>query len=205
MAENQLFFIEAWFASCIILGCERSLHKEVRMPSKLTLSDHPLHPMLTGFPILFYAASFISFVTYYINGNIFWFQLAYTAAVAGALTALIILVPALSELSIAPRTRNKQAHRSGSVHLSLEFAAMILFSFAIWLHADKWDLIMPDVASAIPITGMGLGLSFLAGFFGWDLGRGFIVRSEGHRIGEELPRQKRQRLKPSYQGHVTRF
>ena len=136
--------------------------------SRVKLFGHPIHPMLVGFPMVFYTATVAAFLLYQLNSELFWFRVGHLANKAGVATAVIAAVPGLLDwlLSIP---RGTAAHRTGLRHLLLSLAALALFSLTGILNAGKWDETGADIRAGLALALLGLGLTIAAGFHGWSL------------------------------------
>jgi len=138
------------------------------MKSKVTMAKHPLHPMLVGFPIAFYTAAMLAFVAYAVNGDSFWFRLAYTSNIAGVVMAFFAAVPGIIDWLLAIPKHNP-AKRTAFTHMLLNSIALICFSLNWWLQSGKWNDEQPNATGSIFLTVLGLGFTFASGFLGWSL------------------------------------
>jgi len=155
---------------------------------------NPLQPMLILFPIIFFIATFISFLTYQIYAKVFWFHLGYTANVAGVLTALVALFPAVTAWwSETPNHPYEQ--KEGMLYVSFTGLSILLFVVDLWMEADQWDLHSPIVGAATFVAGFGLISAFVAAYFGWDLEQKYEVSEEVSQLDEN---SRGTPLRPSY-------
>jgi uncharacterized membrane protein len=154
------------------------------MYSKLKLLGHPLHPMLVAFPIALYTAAFVAYAVYAWQGDPFWFQVAFTANVAGVVTALVTAVPGFVDWAFGI-PNGHSAKKVGTLHMSLNLAALALFAVNALTLWEQWGAAAPDSKWALVLSGLGVLATVGAGYFGYEL----IQR---HHVGVDLtPEQQR--------------
>ncbi len=148
------------------------------MKSKMRLSDHPLHPMLVGFPIAYYIASFIGYSVYANNSEVFWFKFGYVANIAGVVFAILAAVPGMVDwLYVIPK--QAKAKDVGMYHMVLNVSALILFAANWGILSGQWNAFEPQLYQAVLVTGLGVILTGVAGYLGGEL----VNR---HKIGVDL-------------------
>ncbi|RJQ77886.1 MAG: DUF2231 domain-containing protein [Desulfobacteraceae bacterium] len=138
------------------------------MYSKIKIFGHPLHPMLVSFPIAFYTATLVAFITYAATGNIFWFRLAYTANAAGVVMALVAALPGFLDWLLGIPDKS-QAKKHGLQHMLLNVSALAFFAINLWLYSGQWNAPRPAAALSILLPAIGFVLTLMAGYFGWTL------------------------------------
>jgi uncharacterized membrane protein len=138
------------------------------MYSKVNIAGHPLHPMLVAFPIAFYTATLVAFIVYAVNGNPFWFRLAYTANAAGVIMALVAAIPGFLDW-YKGIPKNTGAKKHGLQHMALNVSALILFALTLWLNSGQWAAAQPQTTLSILLPAIGFILTLLAGSLGWTL------------------------------------
>jgi uncharacterized membrane protein len=139
--------------------------------SRVTLAGHPVHPMLVGFPVAFYTATFVGFVIFATTGDPFWYRVAYVANVAGVVMAVVAAIPGFLDWThgIPERT---EAKRDGAIHMMFNVAALLMFTINLTVGAGGWHQADPGTALAfVPIVLSFLGVVFTlcAGWFGWRM------------------------------------
>lgn len=139
------------------------------MLSKARIGSHPLHPMLIALPITSYVATFVSLIAYAMTGDPFWFRLALWANLAGVVTAILAAIPGTVDyLTVVPR--RTVAKRTGAVHAIANVAALALFAINLFLLYDVYgDYEALSLAGPLILTGAGVLLTMIAGFFGWEM------------------------------------
>lgn len=156
------------------------------MYSKIKIAGHPLHAMLVPFPVAFYTATLVCFITYACNMDIFWFKVALKANWAGAATAALAALPGFIDWLNIPKI--KKAKKTGLSHMLCNVTALLLFSLNIYIQCQHMDELQPSATMAIIITGAGFVLTLIAGFLGWSL-------VQKHHIGVSLT-EEQQKIDP---------
>ncbi len=139
------------------------------MLSKARIGSHPLHPMLVAIPITSYLATFASLAGLAATHDPFWFRVALWANLVGVVSALVAAVPgAVDLLMVVPR--RTVARRTGVVHAIANVTALALFAinlvFISEAHGGGKSL---NVTASLIITGAGVLVTLLAGWFGWEM------------------------------------
>lgn len=154
------------------------------MLSKARIGSHPLHPMLIAIPVTSYLATFAALVGLAVSRDPFWFRVALWANLVGVISALVAAVPGAVDLyGLVPR--RTVARRTGMVHAIANVAALVLFAINLYLMADAYgDGDALNRTAALILTGGGVLLTALAGWFGWEM-------VQRHHIGviEQPPRR----------------
>jgi uncharacterized membrane protein len=138
------------------------------MYSKINIAGHPLHPMLVSFPIAFYTATLVAFITYAATANPFWFRLAYTANAAGVIMALVAAIPGFLDWMLGI-PKNTDAKKHGLQHMLLNVSALFLFAITLWLNSGQWAAAQPLARWSILLPAIGFILTLMAGYLGWTL------------------------------------
>lgn len=139
------------------------------MYSRAKILGHPIHPMLVGFPIAFYTATFVALIIYGAAGGAFWFRAALWANLAGVVMAIVAAVPGFIDwaLGVPAKTRAKTV---GRIHLGANLGALALFIINLIVQFGRWQAGEPAAtALGIVLTGFGLALTVAAGALGWTL------------------------------------
>lgn len=141
--------------------------------SAVTVSGHPLHPMLVTFPIAFLTAALPSDVAFLYLGDAFWARLSLWLLGAGTLMGTLAGIAGTVELLSIPGIRRRVAAWNHFV-VSVMLLAV---SFANW----AWRL--QDIEAAVAPWGLAMSALTLAlvVFAGW-LGGGLVFE---HQIGVE--------------------
>lgn len=148
------------------------------METKIKLAGHPVHPMLTAFPIAFYTATLACFIVYSCTKNVFWFQVALVANIAGVGSALVAAVPGLIDWLYLPN--NSEAKTTGSLHLLLNSTALFLFGTNAFMQYPKWNVATSDSTWAIILSACGMVCTIAAGYQGWKM-------VQTHHVGIDIP------------------
>jgi uncharacterized membrane protein len=132
--------------------------------SKVSIAGHPLHPMLVGFPIVFFVSNLATDIAYARTANLFWATASVWLLGAGLVmavpTALAGLVDFLSEARI-------RALRPAWLHLVGNVTAVALSAANFLVH-------MRDGAAGVVPLGLALSaavtlLLLFNGWMGWEM------------------------------------
>lgn len=138
------------------------------MYSKAKLFGHPLHVMLVSFPVAFYTAAFLSYVTYNYTANIFWFQAGVIANIAGVIMGLVAAIPGFIDWNWGI-PKNTEAKKTGMIHMVLNIVTILAFAISAWINYPKMYEAFPTLGATLFLTGVGFVLLLVAGFYGWTL------------------------------------
>src|SRR5690606_3130172 len=143
------------------------------MRSKANIKGHPIHPILIGFPIAFFAGTFIFDGLGFLNNEPAFLQTGYYLEIAGIITALLAAVPGSIDYfyTVPP---DSSAKKRGALHGMLNIGIVILFCVALYLRDDPTGF---EIALALEFTGLVLLL-----FTGW-MGGTLVYRNQ---IGVDL-------------------
>ncbi|WP_086561593.1 DUF2231 domain-containing protein [Streptomyces africanus] len=144
------------------------------MYSKITVTGHPVHPMLVGFPIASYTGTLVGFAVYASNGQQFWLNLAIALNIAGVGTALLAALPGIADLAFGI-PRRSAARTVGIAHGGLNVAALGLFGASLGVYATHWDGPATGVTPGLALSSAGLACTLAAGFLGWTLVQDYHV------------------------------
>src|SRR6187397_1390437 len=153
------------------------------MLSKARIGSHPLHPMLIAIPVTMYLATFGALVGLALTHDPFWFRAALWANLIGVASALLAAIPgAVDLLTLVPR--RTVARRTGVAHAIANVAALVLFAISLYLLADSRGGEALNLTAALVLTGGGVVLTAVAGWFGWEM-------VQRHHVGviEQPPRR----------------
>jgi len=139
------------------------------MLSKARIGSHPLHPMLIAVPITSYLATCGALVGLVATRDPFWFRVALWANAVGVVSALVAAIPgAIDLLTVVPgRT---VARKTGVTHAIANVTALVLFAINLYLMADaRGDQEPLNTTAALALTGGGVLVTLIAGWFGWEM------------------------------------
>jgi uncharacterized membrane protein len=162
------------------------------MYSKVKILGHPVHPMLVAYPIAFYTSTLVAYLIFVTvsAGDYFWMKLAIAANVAGVVMAVVAALPGFVDWATGIPS-GTPAKRHGTIHLSLNLTALVLFAINAIAHLDKWNhTIHPHTAIGIVISLLGVGCTIAAGYFGWTM-----VQTDG--VGVDLAADHESHLNPA--------
>lgn len=139
------------------------------MLSKARIGSHSLHPMLIAVPVTAYLATLASLIALAATRDPFWFRVALWANMVGVGGALIAAVPGAIDL-VAVVPRRSIARKTGVFHALTNVAALALFAINLYLISDAYaDREGYNLTAGLVLTGGGVLLTFIAGWFGWEM------------------------------------
>jgi uncharacterized membrane protein len=139
------------------------------MLSKARIGSHPLHPMMIAIPITSYLATFGSLVGLAYTHDPFWFRVALWANAVGVASALLAAIPGAIDLVAAVPARTV-ARKTGVTHAIANVTALVLFAINLYLMADaRGDREPLNTTAALALTGGGVLVTLIAGWFGWEM------------------------------------
>jgi uncharacterized membrane protein len=168
------------------------------MYSKVKIAGHPVHPMLVAFPVASYTGTLAAFAVYAANSHQFWLNLAIALNVAGVCGAALAALPGLADWALGI-PRGSAAKKIGLVHAGLNVAALGLFLAAVASYESHWNGPPASATLGLVLSAIGVGLTLMAGFFGWMLVQDYHV---GVRLApeQELAEPAVQHTGPSMPG-----
>jgi uncharacterized membrane protein len=137
------------------------------MKSKVKIAGHPVHPMLIAYPVAFYTATVVCYITYNSNQDPFWFKVAVVANIAGVIMAAVAAIPGFIDWLYIPS--DSPAKKTGLFHMICNVIALVCFAIPAFIECKQFDNSTPDLGIAIPLTVIGFIITLAAGFLGWTL------------------------------------
>lgn len=132
------------------------------MQGKATLADHPIHPMLVGFPIGFFGAVLVSDVISIWGNPAFWPRVATWLIAFGVIGALVAAVFGFIDYLSAPMSA--PVKRTATTHMILNLAVVAFYIAAFFVrYAD------PVSTLGYVLTYVGLGTLVASGWYGGHL------------------------------------
>lgn len=156
------------------------------MYSKIKIFGHPVHPMLVAFPVAFYTAAMVCFIVYNINADAFWFKMGLAANIAGVGMAILAAIPGFIDWLNIPK--DSPAKKTGATHFIFNDIALILFAVNLFMIYNQWNVAVPELYYALPLTTAGFACTIAAGFLGWTL-----VQKHHVGIGHHLHEMKNEK------------
>jgi uncharacterized membrane protein len=139
------------------------------MLSKARIGSHPLHPMLIAIPITSYLATFGSLLALLGTHDPFWFRVALWANIVGVVGAVLAAIPGTIDL-VAVVPRGTVAFRTGIIHAVANVVALLFFSVNLAFLSTAYGAgEAPNLPASLVVTGAGLLVTMVAGFFGWEM------------------------------------
>jgi nitrite reductase/ring-hydroxylating ferredoxin subunit/uncharacterized membrane protein len=138
------------------------------MRSKANIKNHPLHPILVGFPIAFFAGTLFFDMLGLLQPDVYIEKTAFYLNIGGIATGLLAAIPGITDyrFTVPPHSSaKKRAVKHGIINTSV----IILFVLAIILKKDQTA--KPII---IGIEAIGITLLLIAGWLGGTL----VVRNQ---------------------------
>lgn len=139
------------------------------MKSKANIKSHPLHPILVGFPIAFFAGTLFFDILALMQSGLYMERSAFYLNIGGIATGLLAAIPGLIDFhyTVPPHSSaKKRAVKHGIINTSV----IILFVLAIILRKDQTG----NRLIIIGIEAVGIGLLTIAGWLGGTL----VIRNQ---------------------------
>jgi uncharacterized membrane protein len=154
------------------------------MYAKVKIAGHPLHPMLVGFPVALYTTAFGCFLAYALGAPALWFQIGVYANFGGVIMAAIAALPGFVDWMFGVPS-GTPAKATGLMHMAANVSALIFFGLNLAMQWEHRLEHLPLAGMAVVLTGVGVVLTVVAGFFGWKM-------VQTHHVGVDLtPEQER--------------
>lgn len=132
--------------------------------STAKIGDHPIHPMIIPFPIVFFVSTFAADVVYLMNGDAGWARASVWLLGAGLVMALVAALAGFADFF---GDRRVQKISDAWQHMIGNLAAVVLAAVNLYLRYE-------DPAGSIAPTGVALSgvvvlLLLFNGWKGWNL------------------------------------
>jgi uncharacterized membrane protein/nitrite reductase/ring-hydroxylating ferredoxin subunit len=134
------------------------------MRSKANIKSHPLHPILVGFPIAFFAGTIFFDILALLQPDIYIEKTAFYLNIGGIATGLLAAVPGIIDYhyTVPPHS---SAKKRATTHGLINVCVIILFALALILRKDettnKLIIICPET--------IGIFLLAISGWLGGTL------------------------------------
>lgn len=138
------------------------------MYSKVKILGRAVHPMLVSFPIVFYTAAFVCFCLFQSTNNIFWYRVAFISNLTGVVAAVAAAIPGAIDLFFGV-PKNSEPSKRGYLHASLNVTALLFFVANLYLVWGTFNVAVDPNTVNIIVTGIGFGLTVIAGYQGHTL------------------------------------
>jgi len=135
------------------------------MTSPANIREHPIHPMLVGFPIALWIFSLICDIFYHAGSQSeFWKSAAFYLMAAGIVTALLAAIPGFIDYLSITELRTKKI---ATTHMILNLVIVALFLFNLGMRykgaasAEMFEVVLSVVAIALLAVSGWLGGSLV--------------------------------------------
>jgi len=134
------------------------------MNTPASVRDHPMHPMLVGFPIALWIFSLVCDIIYYTGAHdAFWKAVAFYSIAGGIIGALLAAIPGFIDyLSLRDRAVKKVA----TTHMVLNLVVVALFLFNLGI---RYNATPSSEMLGVALSILAIGMLFVSGWLGGTL------------------------------------
>ena len=145
------------------------------MNTPASFRKHPIHPMLTAFPIGLWGFSLVCDAVYHFGtSNTFWKGVAFYAIGAGIIGGLLAAIPGFVDyLSLT----DPRATRIATVHLALNLIVIVMFIFNLGI---RYNALPSTGTLETLLSAIAIGVLCVSGWLG-----GALVFE--HHVGVSMP------------------
>lgn len=140
------------------------------------LFGHPVHPMLTDFPIALWSTSLLGDIAAAWLGQMAYRELAFWALTLGLIIAVPTIVAGLIDFAAIPQGHTATA--AATWHMWSMLSAATAYGGSLIVHLGRFYLSRSAMWMSIGLSALGLVLLTVGGWFGGEL----VFR---HGIGSE--------------------
>jgi uncharacterized membrane protein len=147
-------------------------------PSRVRLSEHPLHAMLAPIPLVLFMGTLLTDIAYWQTTNMFWADMSDWLLTVGVVIFALIAAAGLIDFLADRRTRERGAAR---IHVLGSLIALVLAIFNALIHTrDAYTSVVPAGLALSALVVLVLVVS------GWAGGR--AIYRERRTATEEVRR-----------------
>jgi uncharacterized membrane protein len=147
----------------VLLGEERE-----EMRAKVTVAGHPLHAILTDFPIAFFTLSFVwNVVALLVNGQP-WYAMTFWTMLAGVIMVIPTALVGMLDYTKVLERRHPGA-KTATLHLVANVTATLFFLLSLVFRGGPGLLGPAARAITFLLALFGLSILFLGGYLGGHL------------------------------------
>jgi len=141
------------------------------------LFGHPVHPVLTDFPIALWSASLLADVVGVWRGGVVYRQFAFWAIAVGLIVAAPTIVAGLIDYAVIPQ--GHAAIKGATWHMWIMLGATTAYSCSLFAHIGRFDLSRFAIWLGIGLSGVGLVLLMIGGWLGGEMVFRYGIGSRG--------------------------
>lgn len=132
---------------------------DVPLPSRVSILQHPLHPMVVVFPIAFLTFTVVSDAVFWWRGDAFWAQVSFWLCAGGLGMGVLAALLGLADFMLMKKVRQ---HVAAWSHMIVGIMVLSLAAANLQL---RWD----DPADAVLPWGIALSalLALMVSVTGW--------------------------------------
>jgi uncharacterized membrane protein len=155
---------------------------------KIRFIGHPVHPMLTHFPIGLWMSSIVWDGASLLSGDAVWERFALWTLVLGTTAAAVAVVTGLIDYSAIPA--GHPGEKRSNWHMIAMFGAASMFCGSLFLHAMYAPLDGVRMTIALAFACAGALLTMAGGWLGGDLVLRFGIGSDYLKPDESSRKEK---------------
>lgn len=144
-----------------MLGESNSARKGAR------ILGHPVHPILTDFPIALWSVSLLGDVVGVWRGQVVYRQFAFWAITVGLIIAVPTIVAGLIDYAAIPQ--GHPAIKGATWHMWIMLSAATAYACSLFAHINRFSSSGFATAMGISLSAVGLVLLMVGGWFGGEM------------------------------------
>jgi len=131
------------------------------------LFGHPMHPVLTDFPIALWSTSLLADVAGVWRGEVVYREFAFWSIALGLIVAVPAIVAGLIDYAAIPQ--GHPAAKGATWHMWIMLGAASVFSCSLVAHIGRFDLSSFAIWLGIAFSAVGLILLMVGGWLGGEM------------------------------------
>jgi uncharacterized membrane protein len=148
------------------------------------LFGHPVHPILTDFPIALWSTSLLGDLMGVWQGQAVYRQFAFWAIALGLVIAVPAIVTGLIDYAAMPQ--GHPALKAATSHMWIMLSAATAYACSLIARIGQSSSSGLSIAIAIGLSVLGLCLLLIGGWFGGEMVFRYGVGSHGESVGKRL-------------------
>ena len=131
------------------------------------LFGHPVHPILTDFPVALWTTSLLGDVACAWHGQMIYREFAFWALALGLIVAVPTIVVGLIDYAAIPQ--GHPAMKGATWHMWVMLSAATAYAFSFIAHLGRFSSSRSAIGMGIGLSAVGLVLLTIGGWFGGDM------------------------------------
>jgi uncharacterized membrane protein len=132
--------------------------------STAKIAGHPIHPMLTPFPIVCFTGALLTDIVYWRTADMLWADMSAWFLTIGLIISIFVVIAGLTDFLGDRRIR---ALPQAWIHAIGNATALILAIFNALVHTrDAWTSVVP---TGLILSALTVLILLVTGWNGWDM------------------------------------